>query len=169
MPQTAIPITEVVAAADCWRSEPEANAIIARAIGAAARAVEADVAGRELAVMLSDDAGLRALNKDFRGIDKPTNVLSFPCAARQGGRGPRKAPLSLGDIAIAYESVAREAAEAHAPFAHHLSHLVVHGFLHLVGYDHDTDDTAEAMEHLETKILAQLGIADPYSDRDGMD
>jgi probable rRNA maturation factor len=165
MPQTAPPITEVVAAADCWLNEPEAEAVIQRAIAAAASQAGADVGGAELAVMLTDDAGLRSLNKDFRGIDKPTNVLSFPA----GARGADGQPRMLGDIAIAYETVVREAAGEHKPFAHHLSHLAVHGFLHLIGYDHETDDDAEAMEALETEILAQLGIPDPYAERERMD
>ena len=165
MPQTALPITEVVAAADRWLNEPDAEAVIQRAIAAAASTVGFDAGGAELAVMLTDDAGVRSLNKDFRGIDKPTNVLSFPARARGADGQPRM----LGDIAIAYETVVREAAGERKPFAHHLSHLAVHGFLHLIGHDHETDDDAEAMEALETEILAQLGIPDPYAERERMD
>jgi len=169
MLQTTLPITEVVIAADCWRSEPDAGATIMQAIAAAASVLDADVDGLELAVLLTDDASLRALNRSFRGIDKPTNVLSFPSPERPGGQATHDAPLALGDIAIAYETVAREALEERKPFAHHLSHLAVHGFLHLLGYDHTTDDDAGAMEALETKILAQLSIPDPYAEREGMD
>jgi len=169
MPQTALPITEVVVAADCWRSEPDAGAIIGQAIAAAASVLDADVGGLELAVLLTDDASLRALNRSFRGIDRPTNVLSFPSLQRPGAQADHDAPPALGDIAIAYETVAREALEERKPFAHHLSHLAVHGFLHLLGYDHTTDDAADAMEALETKILAQLAIPDPYAERERMD
>ncbi len=165
MPQRAYPITEVVIAADCWQHEPDADAVIRRSIDVAASEADADVENAELAVMLTDDTGIRALNKDFRGVDKPTNVLSFPAAAHPAGDAPRM----LGDIAIAYETLRREADDEHKPFAHHLSHLAVHGFLHLIGYDHETDDDAEAMEALEVKILAQLGIPDPYAERERMD
>lgn len=169
MPQTALPITEVVPAADCWLNEPDAEAVIQRAIAAAASTVGFDAGGAELAVMLTDDAGVRSLNKDFRGIDRPTNVLSFPAVQAAAACDADGAPRRLGDIAIAYESVLREAGDEHKPFAHHLSHLAVHGFLHLIGYDHETDDDAEAMEALETEILTQLGIPDPYAERERMD
>jgi probable rRNA maturation factor len=93
-------------------------------------------------------------------------VLSFPALSPTGGSGPDDAPRMLGDIAIAYETTRKEAGDEQKPFDHHLSHLAVHGFLHLIGYDHEKDDDAEAMENLEQKILAQLGIPDPYADRD---
>jgi probable rRNA maturation factor len=101
---------------------------------------------------------VQALNRDWRGIDKPTNVLSFPAPEPAAGIRPRP----LGDIAIAYETTRREAESESKPFAHHLSHLAVHGFLHLIGYDHETDDEAETMENLEREILSQLGVPDPY-------
>src|SRR6266851_3299219 len=123
----------------------------------------------ELAVMLTDDAGIRTLNNNWRGIDKPTNVLSFPALQPTGKSGPDDAPRMLGDIAIAYETTRKEADDEQKPFDHHLSHLAVHGFLHLIGYDHENDDAAEAMESLEQEILAQLGIPDPYADRERMD
>jgi len=113
-----------------------------------------------------DDTGIRTLNSNWRGIDKPTNVLSFPALQPSGPRGPDDAPRMLGDIAIAYETTRREADDEQKPFDHHLSHLAVHGFLHLIGYDHEKNDDAEAMEALEREILAQLGIPDPYTDRD---
>ena len=127
---------------------------------------EADFGEAELAVMLTDDAGIRTLNSNWRGIDKPTNVLSFPALQPTGAGGPDDAPRMLGDIAIAYETTRQEADDEQKPFDHHLSHLAIHGFLHLMGYDHETDDDAEAMEGLEQEILAQLGIPDPYADRD---
>ena len=168
MPPFVLPISEVLVVADCWQSEPDSEAVIDRAIATAAGIVNADLGEAELAVMLTDDAGIRTLNANWRGIDKPTNVLSFPALPPTGG-GPEDAPRMLGDIAIAYQTTRSEADDEQTPFDHHLSHLAVHGFLHLIGYDHEKDDDAEAMESLETEILAQLGIPDPYSDRERID
>jgi probable rRNA maturation factor len=165
MSQLVLPITEVLVVADCWQSEPDAEAVIQRAIATAAESVDADVGDAELAVMLTDDPGIQTLNNNWRGMDKPTNVLSFPALQPEGARKPGDAPRMLGDIAIAYDTMRREAANEGKPFDHHLSHLAVHGFLHLIGYDHETDDEAEAMEALEQDILAQLGIPDPYAER----
>jgi probable rRNA maturation factor len=170
MAQSALPMTEVLIVADAWNSEPDADAVIQRAVAVAAEMADADTADAELAVMLTDDAGIRTLNSNWRGIDKPTNVLSFPALRPPTGvSGADDIPPMLGDIAIAYETARREADDEQKPFDHHLSHLTVHGFLHLVGYDHETDDEAEAMEALEIEILAQLGIPDPYADRERMD
>jgi probable rRNA maturation factor len=166
MAQFALPVTEVLVVADCWQSEPDAEAVIHRAIAAAAELTEADIGEAELAVMLTDDAGIRTLNSNWRGIDKPTNVLSFPALPPTGPVGPDDPPRMLGDIAIAYQTTRKEADDEQKPFDQHLSHLAVHGFLHLIGYDHENDDDAEAMEALEQEILAQLGIPDPYADRD---
>ncbi|MGJ4902115.1 rRNA maturation RNase YbeY [Bradyrhizobium sp. HKCCYLRH2060] len=166
MPQSPIPTTEVIVAADCWQDQPDAEDVIHRAIVAAAETVDADVGDAEIAVMLTDDDGIRTLNSNWRGIDKPTNVLSFPALQPTGPRGDDDAPRMLGDIAIAYETLRREADEEQKPFDQHLSHLAVHGFLHLIGYDHETDDEAEEMEALEREILAHLGIPDPYADRE---
>jgi probable rRNA maturation factor len=159
-------MTEVLVVADCWQAEPGAEAVIHRAIEAAAEMADADAGEAELAVMLTDDRGIRTLNQNWRGIDKATNVLSFPALQPTGPAGPDDAPRMLGDIAIAYETARQEADEEARPFDHHLSHLAVHGFLHLIGYDHENDADAEAMESLERQILAQLGIPDPYTDRD---
>lgn len=159
-------MTEVLVVADCWQREPDSEAVIQRAVAAAAESIHDDVADAEVAVMLTDDAGIRTLNSNWRGIDKPTNVLSFP-ALQPTGDAPDDMPRMLGDIAIAYETMRREADDEHKPFDHHLSHLAVHGFLHLIGYDHENDDDAEEMEALETQILAHLGIPDPYADRAG--
>ena len=166
MTYSALPATEVLIVADCWRAETEAEAIIHRAIEAAAEMVDADTGDAELAVMLTDDAGVRTLNANWRGIDKPTNVLSFPALQPTGTPSPDDAPRMLGDIAIAYETVRREADDEQKPFDHHLSHLAIHGFLHLIGYDHETDQEAGEMEDLERKILAQIGIPDPYAPQD---
>jgi probable rRNA maturation factor len=162
-------MTEVLVVADCWQSEPEAEAVIQRAVAVAAEAVDADVGDAELAVMLTDDFGIRTLNSNWRGIDKPTNVLSFPALQPTAPSRPGDAPRMLGDIAIAYETMRQEADDEQKPFDHHLSHLAVHGFLHLIGYDHEIDGEAEAMEAMEQEILAQLGIPDPYADRERMD
>jgi probable rRNA maturation factor len=107
-----------------------------------------------LAILLSGDSKLRALNREFRGKDKATNVLSFPAAPNPDGY--------RGDIAIAHGVTAREAKAAGKAFADHAAHLVVHGVLHLAGYDHERKRDAKVMEPLEVKILARLGIADPY-------
>jgi len=138
-----------------WDAEPQAEATVRGAIAAAAARVPA--AG-ELSVALTDDTTIAALNRDWRGIDKPTNVLSFPSSAPKISG----VPALLGDIIVAYETTAREAAEERKPLLHHLAHLAVHGYLHLLGYDHQSDSEAEAMEATERDILATLGIADPY-------
>jgi probable rRNA maturation factor len=179
MARFALPMTEVLVVADCWQAQPDAEAVIHRAVATAAGFVDAGVADAgldrrdpgqtELAVMLTDDSGIRMLNLNWRGIDKPTNVLSFPALPPTGPGGPDDAPRMLGDIAIAYETTRNEADDEQKPFEHHLSHLAVHGFLHLIGYDHESDDDAEAMESLEAEILAQLGIPDPYAGRERMD
>jgi probable rRNA maturation factor len=166
MPPIVLPISEVLVTADCWQAEADAEAVIQRAIAAAAEIADADVGEAELAVMLTDDAGIRTLNNNWRGIDKPTNVLSFPALQPTGPSGPDDAPRMLGDIAIAYQTTRREADDEQKPFDHHLSHLAVHGFLHLIGYDHEDDEDAGDMESLETEILAQLGIPDPYAERE---
>lgn len=168
MPQSNLPTTEVIVAAESWQDQPDAEDVIQRAIIAAAEMVDTDVADAEIAVMLTDDAGIRTLNNNWRGIDKATNVLSFPALQPTGPRGEDDAPRMLGDIAIAYETMRREADDEQKPFDHHLSHLTVHGFLHLIGYDHETDDEADEMETLEREILAHLGIPDPYADRERM-
>ncbi|HEY1260853.1 MAG TPA: rRNA maturation RNase YbeY [Stellaceae bacterium] len=117
----------------------------------------------ELGVSLTDDRRQRRLNRDWRGLDRPTNVLSFP-AWEPAQSGPREAPILLGDVILAFETVAREAVEQGKPLAHHLSHLTVHGVLHLLGYDHTSPAEAVVMEALETAILEKLGIPDPYRD-----
>lgn len=112
-------------------------------------------------LMLSHDAQVQLLNKQWRGFDKPTNVLSFPSAVPTGVRVPNT--RHLGDIILAEETVVREARDMGLAVGDHYRHLVLHGLLHLLGYDHETDGQAEEMEALETSILATLGIADPYA------
>ncbi len=110
--------------------------------------------------MLTNDAGIRRLNGQWRGKDKATNVLSFPTpeVARAGGEP------HLGDIAIAFETVEREALSEGKAFENHLMHLAVHGTLHLLGYDHEVADEAEEMEAMERTVLATLGVPDPYAE-----
>ncbi len=115
----------------------------------------------EIGVSLADDQAQQQLNRDWRGTDRPTNVLAFP-AWEPGAPVPPGAPILLGDVVLAFETVAREAEEQGKPLADHLCHLVVHGVLHLFGYDHATEVEAVAMEQLETTILAGLGVPDPY-------
>ena len=157
---------DVIVESPLWAAQPEADAVLRKAVNEAARVVSTKPA--ELAIVLTDDSSIRRLNRDWRSIDRPTNVLSFPAhrpsasAAEQIG-GLR---VPLGDIVIAYETTAEEARAEAKPFADHLAHLAVHGFLHLVGHDHEADEEAEAMEALERAILARIGIADPYAARD---
>ncbi len=113
-------------------------------------------------VLLADDATVQALNRTWRGKDKPTNVLSFPAADQPL---PPGAPQPLGDVVLAYDTLLRESAEQSKPLSHHLAHLLVHGTLHLLGQDHETGEAqADAMEALEVAVLATLGIPDPYAD-----
>jgi probable rRNA maturation factor len=160
MPSIAPLTADILVTATCWEAEPEAEVLVQRAIEAAAQRAVSSADAAEVAIVLTDDSGIKTLNRDWRGIDKPTNVLSFP-AVQTPARSEE--PRMLGDIAIAYETTRREAESENKPFAHHLSHLAVHGFLHLVGYDHETDADAETMESLEREILAGLGVPDPYA------
>jgi probable rRNA maturation factor len=154
---TAAPSIDIAVASPLWDAQPNAVRTVRDAIAAAAAALATQ--SGEVSVVLTDDTAIAQLNRQWRGIDKPTNVLSFP-AAKPGVQGP---PPLLGDVIVAYETLAREAAEQAKPFLHHLAHLVVHGYLHLLGYDHQTDSEAGAMEELERDILGRLRIADPYS------
>jgi probable rRNA maturation factor len=122
---------------------------------AAARALAHEGAAGAVTILLSDDAALKRLNRDFRGKNKPTNVLSFPAVDNPEGH--------LGDLALAFGVTAGEAEAGGKSLTDHASHLVVHGVLHILGYDHETDAQAGIMEPLETEILAGLGIADPYA------
>lgn len=159
----ALPVTiDVVVESPQWEAEANLEAAIHEAVAAALAAGDLrPMPGAELAVILADDAHVRSLNREWRDQDKPTNVLSFP------GAGDDEDPeevLLLGDVVIAYETVKREAEEAEKPFRHHLAHLVVHGTLHLFGYDHIEPDEAEAMEETERQALARLAIPDPYAE-----
>jgi len=141
-----------------WPDEPVLDALVKAAARAVEESLGEDFSGRELSLLFTDDAEIGSLNADWRGKPKPTNVLSFPAAAMPGMDEP-----PLGDIAFGYETVRREADEAHLTLADHITHLLVHGLLHLLGHDHEVTTEAEAMERLEVAILARLGIADPYA------
>lgn len=122
----------------------------------------------ELSLVLADDATVRRLNAEWRGQDKPTNVLSFAALDDEDTPLPEGAPLLLGDVVLAYQTCAVEAVEQGKSLSDHLSHLVVHGVLHLLGFDHeDSDEEAEEMEVMETSILAALGLPDPYAPKEG--
>ena len=193
-----IPI-DIVVESDLWRTQPAVAATVRHAIATAAASVHLRPAAAEVSVVLADDAAMQKLNRDWRKIDAPTNVLSFPAPTAFPGRLPRGSqvrdgdeprveglastavsfrsgqgqrkpslggiatpPTLLGDIVLAYETTAREAASEGKPFAHHVAHLAVHGFLHLLGYDHDSDEDADEMERLEASILARLEMPDPH-------
>ncbi|MEK9971078.1 MAG: rRNA maturation RNase YbeY [Ferrovibrio sp.] len=147
-------------ASSTWRTAlPNPAAAVRRAVNAALKAELPARAKTGLSVLLTDDAEMRKLNAGWRAKDKPTNVLSFPA---ESAVDPARPPAYLGDIALGLNTCRREAREQKKAFADHVVHLTVHGVLHLLGYDHMDDEQAEAMEPLETAILAGMGIADPY-------
>ena len=146
-------------ASPLWDALVDAEQLAERAILAAAAACGVRLRDRaEVGVQLVDDGGIRALNARWRGFDKPTNVLSFPASPVDK---LASAPL-LGDIVVAYETTRREADDERISLSDHFVHLAVHGFLHLVGFDHEDEAEAESMEALETRVLEGLAIADPY-------
>ena len=116
----------------------------------------------ELSIVLADDETVRMLNRAYRGVDRPTNVLSFALDEAEGPVGPD--PVALGDVVLAFETVAGEAEAAGLCPKDHVRHLVAHGVLHLIGYNHNEEAEAESMERLEARVLAGFGIADPYRD-----
>jgi probable rRNA maturation factor len=151
-------------AAPSWRrAVPNVGAKVRRW---AAAALAGGAGGGEVTIVLAGDALVHRLNRDFRGKDKPTNVLSFPAGAGPAGSPPAgsdPAPEQpLGDIVIALETTRAEARAAGKTLADHLAHLVIHGVLHLLGHDHERSGPARRMERLEVRLLAQFGIADPY-------
>jgi probable rRNA maturation factor len=156
----SVPHLDIIVEAPAWNALRGVKPALRRAINAAAAPMQ--LPQSELAIVLTDDAAIRALNHRWRGRDKPTNVLSFPA---HGVVPPGSGPRPLGDVVIAYETMAREAQEQGLPLTHHLTHLAVHGFLHLLGYDHESDTEAETMEQLERDILARLDVPDPYATR----
>jgi len=153
----------VLVRASAWRRRlPRVAGLCRRVARAALAAVPGVPRDAELSIVLVDDADMRQLNRDFRGRDRPTNVLSF--AGREGPETPvvPGAPVGLGDVVLAFETVAREACAQGKTLADHAAHLVVHGVLHLLGYDHERVRRARQMEALEIAVLAGLGIGDPY-------
>lgn len=154
---------DVVFESPLWYGVPDAEALVQRAVGAvSASAVGKGYKGR-ICVALADDAAISKLNSHFRGKAGATNVLSFPALAHDRGPGSDR---MLGDVMLAFETCAREALTDGKRIADHVTHLVVHGVLHLIGYDHITDADAQSMEAAEITILAALGIADPYAETD---
>ncbi|HSZ74317.1 MAG TPA: rRNA maturation RNase YbeY [Rhizomicrobium sp.] len=149
------PKITLVVETPAWRSSKTLPAMLKRA----ALLVLGHVGARacEVTILLADDARLRDLNAQFRRLDKPTNVLSFPALENDENH--------LGDVAIAYGVTAREAKDAGKSLSHHATHLAVHGVLHLLGYDHETSRDARKMERLEIEILTALKIPDPYISR----
>ncbi|MHB2168284.1 rRNA maturation RNase YbeY [Alsobacter sp. R-9] len=146
-----------------WDEVPDAEALVETALGAAAAACGIRLMpGAAVSVLLAGDGRIREINKEWRGLDKPTNVLSFAALPPERLRRDASRTPFLGDIALALGVLQREAAEEGKPLRDHILHLVVHGFLHLVGYDHETEAQAAEMEGLETRILAGLGVPDPY-------
>jgi probable rRNA maturation factor len=153
------PVIDVAIKAEDWASlealSQLAEAAILAAIGESGVSLAANA---EISVVLCDDDFIRNLNRKWRGIDKPANVLSFPA------RGDAASAPLLGDIVIAFETASREASEAGRSLHDHVAHLLVHGFLHLIGHDHIGAAQAATMEALERAILGGLGIADPIGE-----
>jgi probable rRNA maturation factor len=158
---------ELVETSPRWRERlPRRRALCVAAAEAAFATAKPKLTRRaEVSVVLADDALVRRLNRQWRRIDSATNVLSFPALDLEL---PPKAPFLLGDVVLAFETVSREAQEQGKELADHMRHLVVHGILHLLGYDHDEPAGAEQMEALETQVLARLGVADPYAERQAL-
>ncbi|WP_035266041.1 rRNA maturation RNase YbeY [Ahrensia sp. 13_GOM-1096m] len=142
---------------------PNVKDLVQRAITHVFDMLEMADVESELSLVLTDDTEVQGLNAAWRKKDKPTNVLSFPAFEIEAGQKP--GPM-LGDIVLAYETVKREAEQESKSFEDHTSHLIVHGLLHLLGYDHENDTEAEHMEGLETTILGKMGIDDPYAPDD---
>ncbi|SFC19190.1 probable rRNA maturation factor [Salipiger profundus] len=158
-------LTDLICEDDRWEALGLED-LAERAARAALSHVGLDPDGFEIAVLACDDARIAALNADFRDKPKPTNVLSWPSEERTPDRLPEgdpEMPEELGDIAIAYETCLREARDQDKTPADHLTHLIVHATLHLLGHDHVSDEEATVMETLETEILGKMGIANPYS------
>lgn len=154
-PQLAV---DVVHHSPDWVDEVE-DGFLVSAANAAYRAAEGITPPAELSLLLTSDEEIRDLNKNWRGRDEATNVLSFPLDAPFCEQGTRP----IGDVVLAFETVAREAGERGIPVSQHAAHLVVHGVLHLLGYDHENDSQARSMETLEVQVLNALGMPDPYA------
>jgi len=147
---------EIAVESPRWSVLPAAEAVVRGAVEAAL--VDCGEGHAEVSIVLADDAQIRDLNHRWRGKDSATNVLSFPAPD-----SPHDKARFLGDIILAFETIEREAADEAKPLAHHVAHLAVHGTLHLLGYDHENDSDADAMERRERDILARIGVPDPYA------
>ena len=157
-----------IAIEDCWPALPDWTDLVGQAL-TAVREAAPELANPRLSasLLLTDDTEVQVLNREWRGKDRPTNVLSFPMLERAEllALAPDGPPELLGDIALAFETCAREAEEKAVPLEHHAAHLIIHGLLHLAGHDHETSpEEAAEMEALEIKALASMGIGNPYCD-----
>lgn len=156
--------TDIVIEDERWASVTDLEELIPNLAAETLRAARLSPGNHSVSVALLSDAEVRGLNKTFRGKDAPTNVLSFPSSAAVHAKGREGEPLFLGDVALAYETVVSEASAQGKTVLQHAAHLVVHGVLHLSGFDHDGDADAERMEAAEGAVLARFGIPDPYRD-----
>jgi probable rRNA maturation factor len=151
------PVIDIQVQSPLWDAQPLAERTARDAICTVAALLS--TSGGEVSIVLTDDSTIQALNRDWRGVDKPTNVLSFPASKASGGS-------MHGDVVVAYETLVRECDEEGHAFLHHLAHLTAHGFLHLIGYDHETDAQADEMEAIESRIMTRMDMPDPYHARD---
>jgi probable rRNA maturation factor len=156
--------TDIVIEDERWASVTGLEDLIPDLAAETFRAAHLSPGNHSVSIALLSDAEVRGLNKVFRGKDAPTNVLSFPSSASAYTRSREGEPLFLGDVALAYETVVSEASAQGKTVVQHAAHLVVHGILHLAGFDHDGDADAERMEAAEGAVLARFGIPDPYRD-----
>jgi probable rRNA maturation factor len=156
--------TDIVIEDERWASVAGLEDLIPKLAAETLLAAHLSPGSHSVSIALLSDAEVRGLNKAFRGKDAPTNVLSFPSPAEVHAGGPKGEPLFLGDVALAYETVVSEASAQGKTVLQHTAHLVVHGVLHLAGFDHEGDADAERMEAAEGAILARFGITDPYRD-----
>lgn len=162
MADAAQPLVDLLLEDARWEAA-DLGALAERAGRALLTAMGRDPDCHEVSLLACDDARIATLNAEFRGKPAPTNVLSWPAFAPPVPEPEQDEPLFLGDLAIAFETCSAEAAAAGIPLADHAVHLVVHGVLHLLGHDHVDETEAETMEAIETKVLASMGIDDPYS------
>lgn len=171
MTEITIPDIDLSISCEIWeREEDDCEAIVTETIQKTFMNAKLpqDFAGKsvEIGIILANDDLVRVLNRDYRNKDKPTNVLSFPMHDEQTNIGGEA--IMLGDVFLAYETIKKEAQEQDKLFKHHMIHLLVHGCLHLLGYDHKKDEDAIMMEMLEIKILASMGIQNPYIEKISM-
>lgn len=168
VPEQGGPVVDISLDDPAWRvALPGVEDVCREVVTVALRAAAPDLAATEISLVLTDDAAVALLNENYRLKQGPTNVLSFPaCDWRAGERpaAPGDAPMLLGDIVVAFGVARDEAERDRKALADHLRHLVVHGLLHLLGHDHETDEEAQRMESLEAEILHEFGVQNPYSE-----